>query len=213
MSTAAERAKSVFLRAVEAPSEEERRAYLDATCGGDDALRREVEGLLDHHRLLQTHAVANPDFDGKVTSTIEDGRVTGHYEVLQVLGTGGFGIVVRAFDEVLRRVVAIKVLSALFVMVEGEPRGTRRRSPPRTARLSSRWAGRGLLCGHAVRPSQSPASVSGIGRLTTRCTRPGPQDWVQDITAYQRPRRVSMSVPPLDYTGDNGNRSLEGGLS
>jgi serine/threonine protein kinase/DNA-binding beta-propeller fold protein YncE len=35
----------------------------------------------------------------------------GHYEVLQVLGLGGFGIVFRAYDDVLQRVVAIKVLS------------------------------------------------------------------------------------------------------
>jgi serine/threonine protein kinase len=33
-----------------------------------------------------------------------------HHEVLEVLGKGGFGIVVRAFDENLQRVVAIKVL-------------------------------------------------------------------------------------------------------
>ncbi len=38
------------------------------------------------------------------------GRI-GHYEVLQVLGQGGFGIVFRAFDDVLHRVVAVKVLS------------------------------------------------------------------------------------------------------
>jgi serine/threonine protein kinase len=38
------------------------------------------------------------------------GRI-GHYEVLQVLGRGAFGIVFRAFDEVLQRVVAVKVLA------------------------------------------------------------------------------------------------------
>ena len=35
----------------------------------------------------------------------------GHYEVLQVLGKGGFGIVFRAFDETLQRVVAVKVMA------------------------------------------------------------------------------------------------------
>lgn len=38
------------------------------------------------------------------------GRI-GHYEVLQVLGQGAFGIVFRAFDDVLHRIVAVKVLS------------------------------------------------------------------------------------------------------
>ena len=38
--------------------------------------------------------------------------VLGHYEVLKVLGQGGFGIVLKAFDEKLHRHVAIKVMNA-----------------------------------------------------------------------------------------------------
>src|SRR5262245_23268203 len=36
----------------------------------------------------------------------------GHYDVLEVIGQGGMGVVLRAFDEKLHRVVAIKVMAA-----------------------------------------------------------------------------------------------------
>ena len=35
----------------------------------------------------------------------------GHYEILEVLGRGAFGVVFRAFDDVLQRVVAVKTLA------------------------------------------------------------------------------------------------------
>lgn len=35
----------------------------------------------------------------------------GHYEVLAVIGRGGFGIVLKAFDDVLHRIVAVKLLA------------------------------------------------------------------------------------------------------
>jgi eukaryotic-like serine/threonine-protein kinase len=50
------------------------------------------------------------DFLAPATRPDALGRL-GHYDVLEVLGRGGFGIVLRAFDDILQRVVAIKVLS------------------------------------------------------------------------------------------------------
>lgn len=50
------------------------------------------------------------DFLQPTTKPESLGRL-GHNEVLEVVGRGAFGIVVRAFDEKLQRVVAIKVLS------------------------------------------------------------------------------------------------------
>ena len=44
------------------------------------------------------------------TQADSQGRI-GHYEVMGVLGTGGFGVVLRAFDTVLNRVVAVKLLA------------------------------------------------------------------------------------------------------
>ena len=60
--------------------------------------------------------VADEDVDDAPASLQPAGRPDslgriGHYEVLEVLGKGGFGIVFRAFDEELQRVVAVKVLA------------------------------------------------------------------------------------------------------
>ncbi len=70
-----------------------------ASVGG--ASRAELPGAEEDEELAFLQPSTKPGSLGRL----------GHYEVLEVLGRGGFATVVRAFDEVLQRVVAIKVLS------------------------------------------------------------------------------------------------------
>jgi serine/threonine protein kinase len=120
MPAAANAAMNVFLAALDQPTPADRAAYLDSACAGDADLRRLVESmlrahdrpdpLLDHPPLLAADGDGDAlDFLRPATRPDSLGRL-GHYEVLDIVGRGGMGIVLRAFDEKLHRVVAVKVL-------------------------------------------------------------------------------------------------------
>jgi Protein kinase domain/Disaggregatase related repeat len=78
----------------------------------------------------------------------------GHHDVLEVLGRGGFGIVVRAFDETLHRVVAIKVLSPQLAATSPA-----RKRFLREARASARVRHRNVVQIHAVEEKPLPYLV------------------------------------------------------
>jgi eukaryotic-like serine/threonine-protein kinase len=121
--------EALFFAALDKNTEAQRAAFLESACAGDAELRRHVEKLLDAHlrmgdflkkpvleQLIAVSEQSDDDEDGgfaflePATRPDSLGRL-GHYEVLAVLGKGGFGIVFRAFDDVLQRVVAVKVLA------------------------------------------------------------------------------------------------------
>ena len=111
------RLKEVFAGARALPADR-RPAYLAEACGGNDALREEVESLLASDQraksFLESPAVVRGDDARDQARLMMEGRRLGVYQVQALLGAGGMGEVYRARDTKLERDVAVKFLPHAF---------------------------------------------------------------------------------------------------
>jgi uncharacterized protein (TIGR03067 family) len=137
----------------------------------------------------------------------------GHYEVLGVIGRGGFGTVLRAFDETLHRVVAIKVLAA-----ELAASATARRRFSREAKAAAAIDHPHVVAIHAVAEDHRPPYlvmqyVEGVS-LQDKLDRAGPlglkeilrigMQAAEGLAAAHKQGLVHRDIKPANILLENG---------
>src|SRR5438874_4371927 len=111
-----EKVQALFEQALELP-ETERAKFLEQKCIGDDALRREVESLLDSHASAgafideRSLFFSEEDFQNG-DEAVPPGQLIGAYRIVREIGRGGMGAVYLAerADEQYQKQVAIKLI-------------------------------------------------------------------------------------------------------
>jgi hypothetical protein len=233
--------RDIFMAALEKVTAEERSDYLGVACAGDTTLRERVEGLLQMHQqtgdflqkplverlaegvaALEEAQTAHPSLIRTRSSDLgflrpsdqpgSLGRL-GHYEVQEVIGSGGMGIVLRAFDERLHRVVAIKVMAAPLAT-----NAASRKRFQREARAAAAVCHDHIVTIHAVEdPDELPylvmQCISGMS-LQERIDRDGPlalheilrigMQTAAGLTAAHAQGLIHRDIKPANILLENG---------
>jgi len=116
-----QRVSRIYEQACDCAAEERERVLADA-CGQDDALRREVQSLLDQDVLREDviERVAN-----EARAAWSHPASIGRYRIRRLIGEGGMGTVYEAEQDHPRRVVALKVLKSPLAGAEEHRRFAR----------------------------------------------------------------------------------------
>lgn len=103
------RIRQILAEAFKRP-ERDRAAFVEATCAGDEGLRREVERYLESDRDSDAALPSAPTSASSVAPAAGPSPHIGRYRVKRLIGTGGMGAVYEAMQEQPRRIVALKVM-------------------------------------------------------------------------------------------------------
>src|SRR6187551_2868114 len=110
-----DRARSLFLAALERPSDEWP-AFLDGACGDNPELRSRVAQLLHAHQAMGSIHGVGPDARALTVdhpAAEGPGTMIGPYKLVEQIGEGGMGTVWMARQtEPVKRLVALKVIKA-----------------------------------------------------------------------------------------------------
>jgi len=125
-------AKRVFERAIELEPQV-RADYVRTECADDTSLRERVERLLvEHDKQGDFLASRGSNRDDDLARSLP--QVVGHYRLIEKLGEGGMGVVYKAENVKLERLVALKFLRA-HAMEDAEHKARFVREAKATTRL------------------------------------------------------------------------------